>query len=62
MKILEESPWFYYYMNDPETVKSELTYFAWMRPTINWSLKCELDGISREKAYDVYKNKRVLIY
>ena len=39
--------------------KTQQDYFGWTRPTINWSLECELGGLTREYAYDVYKDRPI---
>ena len=41
-------------MTIPDTyTKKDSIYKAWTRPTINWSLQCELDGFSRQEGYDI---------
>ena len=47
MRALEESPLYFTYVNDFEALKTESKYYPWTRPTINWSLACELDGKTR---------------
>lgn len=34
-----------------ESTKSDYNLTLWTRPTITWSLQCEQEGISREKAF-----------
>ena len=54
MKILESSPLYFTYVNDFEDEKTESKYYPWTRPTINWSLACELEGQHRQNAYELY--------
>lgn len=45
--ILEGSQGFSRYVPNPD-VTYDFEIYSWNRPTINWSLECEADGISRK--------------
>ena len=59
IKILEASALYFTYVNDHEAEKTESKYYPWTRPTINWSLACELDGRTRQDAYELYENQPI---
>ena len=59
MKVLEESREYFNYVNDYEDEKTASKYYPWVRPTINWSLACELNGLTRDDAYKLYNEKPI---
>ena len=47
-------PSYYSFVNDMRTIKSEVKYNFWGRPTIGWTLECEEKGNTRENAVSYF--------
>ena len=51
-----------FFKNSTVNGKKSLVYKGWTRPTINWSIECEHQGLSRQEAYKSYTENQLVFH